>query len=185
MDGWILLWIQENLRTPVLNTIFISITHLGDCGFIWIVLSAVLLCFKKTCKAGICSSIALAIMFITNDVIIKHLVNRTRPYEVVEGLIPLVKKLNSPSFPSGHASSAFAVTLILLILFPKKYSIPALVLVVLISFSRMYVGVHYPTDVLGGLIVGLLYGFAGYKIGNPVYDFINKRKSYEGVEKGV
>ena len=86
---------------------------------------------------------------------VKNLVARTRPYEVVEGLVPLISKPTDYSFPSGHTCASFACTLVLYRILPKKYGVPAVLLAALIAFSRLYVGVHYPTDVLGGLAVGI------------------------------
>lgn len=175
MDGAILLWIQENLRVPVLNSIFVVITHLGDRGLIWIILSTILLSFKRTRRAGICGFTALNITLIGNELIIKHLINRPRPVNAVEGLTTLINTPPSTSFPSGHTASSVAVALVLCMLLPKKYAVPAIIPALLICFSRMYVGVHYPTDILGGMIIGLLYGFAGYKIGSLIYDHIKKK----------
>ena len=170
MDGYILLWIQDNLRTPVFNSIFRFITHLGDGGVIWIILAWALIFIKKTRKAGVCSLSALFVMLIGNEFVLKHIVNRTRPFDAIDGLVTLIKHPTSSSFPSGHTSSAFAVVIVLLILIPMKYSIWSLVLALTIAFSRMYVGVHYPTDILGGIMVGLIYGFVGYKIGSFAFD---------------
>ena len=74
---------------------------------------------------------------------------------MVEGLVPLIRKPTDYSFPSGHTCASFACTLVLYRILPKKYGVPAVLLAALIAFSRLYVGVHYPTDVLGGLAVGI------------------------------
>jgi len=108
LDGNILLWIQNNLRNPVLTAILKPITHLGDKGIFWILLTLVLLAFRKTRRAGICSMAALICMVLLNDVLLKHLINRTRPYEVIDSLSILVSRQDSTSFPSGHTSAAFA-----------------------------------------------------------------------------
>ncbi len=177
MEGYLLILIQEKLRNPVLNRIFVGITHLGDSGFIWLILAAVFFCFKKTRKASVCSFMALDIMVIGNEVILKHLINRTRPFKTVEGLVTLIEKPPSSSFPSGHTSSSFAVAMVLWTLLPRKYSVPCLILAGLIAFSRLFVGVHYPTDILGGMMIGVLYGFLGLKLGSLIVDSNEKRKS--------
>ncbi len=175
MEGSIMIWIQENLRNPVLNDIFTGITHLGDRGLVWLVLAAVLLRSKETRKTAVCCYTALSIMLIGNEFILKYLINRTRPFDAVEGLITLIEQPSSFSFPSGHASSSFAVATVMCVLLPRKYSIPVLILAVLIAFSRVYIGVHYPTDILGGMIIGLLYGFLGIKLGTLIYDRIHDK----------
>lgn len=153
LDGQILLWIQDNLRNDFLTPIFKFITHLGDTGWFWIVATILCLFFAKTRKAGICSAIALIGSLLINNLILKNLVARIRPYEVVDGLSRIIEAQSDYSFPSGHAGASFAAAVIFFIYLPKKFGVPALILAFLISFSRLYVGVHYPTDVLaGGLI---------------------------------
>ena len=184
LDGNILLWIQDNLRNPVLTAILKPITHLGDKGIFWILLTLVLLAFRKTRKAGICSMAALICMVLLNDVLLKHLINRTRPYEVIDSLSILIKKQDTTSFPSGHTSAAFASWTALRLSIPqvldkkkaRLFLILTLVLAILISLSRMYVGVHYPTDILGGLVLGILYGLAGYALGKLVIRKIEEKK---------
>jgi len=184
LDGNILLWIQNNLRNPVLTAILKPITHLGDKGIFWILLTLVLLAFRKTRRAGICSMAALICMVLLNDVLLKHLINRTRPYEVIDSLSILVSRQDSTSFPSGHTSAAFASWTALRLSIPQVFDkkkarlflILTLVLAILISLSRMYVGVHYPTDILGGLVLGILYGLAGYALGKLVIRKIEEKK---------
>lgn len=177
LDGAILLWIQENLRTPVLNAILSVITHLGDSGIIWIILAVILLCFKKTRKVGVCTSLALLTTLFANELLLKHLIHRARPIETIEGLTTVVATPNSGSFPSGHSASSFASVFVLLMLVPKKYSIPTLVFGTVIALSRLYVGVHYPTDVLAGILMGISYGFVGWRLGTFLYN----RKRFKNV----
>lgn len=192
-DANILLWIQDNLRNPVLTAILKPLTHLGDKGIIWILITLALLIFKKTRRAGICSMFALIIMVLLNDVLLKHLINRTRPYEVIEGLTSLVGLQSDSSFPSGHTSSSFACWIALTLSLPmvtdrsktRIYSILMLIFSVLMGFSRLYVGVHYPTDILGGMILGILYGLAGYYLGKFVIRKIEEKKpGLMGEEQG-
>ena len=106
-------------------------------------------------KAGWYGLLSMGVGALITNVCLKNLVARTRPYEVVEGLVPLIRKPTDYSFPSGHTCASFACTLVLYRILPKKYGVPAVLLAALIAFSRLYVGVHYPTDVLGGLAVGI------------------------------
>ena len=84
-----------------------------------------------------------------------------RPYNAMATLIPIIRKPSEFSFPSGHAGSSFASAFVLYRKLPKKYGIWAIILAALISFSRLYVGVHYPTDVLAGILVGMGCSYLG------------------------
>lgn len=154
LEGPILLWIQEHVRNDFLTPIVTFITHLGDAGIIWIVLAVLLLLFVKTRRTGIVMAISLVINAIATNVVLKNLLARTRPYEVVEELQSVIDKQIDFSFPSGHTACAFAGAVVIYKYCPKKYGIAAMVLAVLIALSRLYVGVHFPTDVLGGALVG-------------------------------
>ncbi len=158
MDGEILLWIQEYIRNPILTPMMKVITALGDGGIFWILVAILCLCMGKTRRAGATIGLALLFSLIVNNGILKNAVARIRPYEVVEGLQCLVGRAVDFSFPSGHSGSSFAAATVIAYLFPKKYGIPAVVLAALIAFSRVYVGIHYPTDVLVGILDGILLG---------------------------
>ena len=166
LDGNILLWIQEYLRNPVCTEVFRVITHLGDRGQVWILLAGIFLCCKKTRKAGVMIVAALLFSMLITNIGLKHIFARTRPYEVVEGLFPLIPKPEEYSFPSGHTASSFAAAWAVWKNAPKKYGVAALVLAGLIAFSRLYVGVHYPTDVLGGIAAGMMAAYAAEAVVN-------------------
>lgn len=155
MDARLLLWIQEHLRIEALNGIVCFITSLGNTGLVWIAMSLVLLAIPRTRRWGLTCAIALLIGFLATNVALKNIVHRIRPYEVIETLRILIPPEHDLSFPSGHATSSIAAAWALFRIAPRKYGVPALVLGVLISLSRLYVGVHYPTDVLAGILVGL------------------------------
>ena len=110
LDGALLLWLQD-LRTPILNALFSFYTQLGNAGLVWIVLSAVLLLHPRTRKAGFWALIAMLFGLLFTNVLLKHLVARTRPWLVVEGLTALVEERDPNSFPSGHTCAAFACCL--------------------------------------------------------------------------
>lgn len=153
MESDILIWIQ-NMRLEWLNPIVIFITRLGDGGFIWIISSLALLIPKKTRKVGAMALMSLALSVLIDNVLLKNLIARTRPYDVVAGLNSLIGVQKDYSFPSGHTGSSFAVAVVLYKMLPKIAGIPAIILAMLIGFSRLYVGVHYPSDVLCGLLIG-------------------------------
>ncbi|MBQ8526938.1 MAG: phosphatase PAP2 family protein [Lachnospiraceae bacterium] len=159
-DGNILLWIQENLRSEVFTPLWTFITITGNAGLIWIAVTCFLLAFKKTRKTGVMCALALIFSLLFTNLLIKPLVARTRPYELIDGLTILIGKPHDFSFPSGHSSAAFAVAWVIFRQLPKKIGIPAVVYATLMAFSRLYLGVHYPSDVLGGVILGILYAMA-------------------------
>ena len=170
LDVAILLWIQEWIRSDWLDPFMIGITHLGDAGMLWIVLSLLLLIPQKTRKYAMMAIVALLFSLLVNNMILKNIVARTRPYEVVEGLTWLIEKQRDLSFPSGHTASSFATAVVLFRNLKKRYGIPLLVLAVLISLSRLYVGVHYPTDVLFGAISGTLLAILAQWLVNGILE---------------
>ncbi|MCD8073951.1 MAG: phosphatase PAP2 family protein [Lachnospiraceae bacterium] len=168
MEENILLFIQNNIRNPILDPVFKTITHLGDGGIFWIILTVFLLCFRKTRRAGVYSACALLGSLLVNNLILKNLVNRTRPYEVIDGLVCLVSPAKDASFPSGHTGASFASAVAVYRQLPKRYGVLLLILAVLIAFSRLYVGIHYPTDVLGGLVTGIALGMLTNLVGEKI-----------------
>lgn len=173
LDGAVLLWIQEFLRHPFFDPIVIFITSLGDAGLIWIVATILLLIPKKTRKAGCISALALLGSLLINNYLIKNLVARPRPFTKLAELTILIPKPGEFSFPSGHTSASFAAATVFYRHLPKKLGVPAMILAVLIGFSRLYVGVHYPTDVLAGAILGTLIGY----LAEWIVNFIINKKS--------
>ena len=158
----ILDWIQT-LHMPFLDKIMVFITRLGDVGIIWIVLSIVLLLIPKTRKSGAVMVAALVVDVLLCNIVLKNLVARTRPYDVNTGVHLLVEKLHDYSFPSGHTAASFASVTALYLAGEKKLWKFALVLACLIAISRLYLYVHYPTDVLGGILFGVISGYLGYR----------------------
>jgi len=153
----ILDFIRENLANPVLDTVMPIITKFGDGGVFWIALAVIFLIFKKTRKMGLCMGLALLMGFITGNLILKNVVGRIRPYDLNPEIEILVKHLSDYSFPSGHTLASFEAATAIFIN-NKKIGIPALVLAFLIAISRIYLYVHYPSDVLAAIILGI--GFA-------------------------
>ena len=158
----ILDWIQT-LHTPFLDKIMVFITRLGDAGIIWIVLSIVLLLIPKTRKSGAVMVAALVVDVLLCNIVLKNLVARTRPYDVNTGVHLLVAKLHDYSFPSGHTAASFTSVTALYLAGENKLWKFALVLACLIAISRLYLYVHYPTDVLGGILFGVISGYLGYR----------------------
>lgn len=163
-DAAILLWLQNVVRNPVLNPIMIFITHLGDKGLFWIALTLILMIFRKTRRTGVTSAVAMVLGLLVVNIVLKNWVARVRPYELIEGLQLMIEKQHDFSFPSGHATNSLACAWVLFRRLDKKYGVPALILALLISFSRLYVAVHYPTDVFAGIIIGILSAEAAIRI---------------------
>lgn len=172
----ILDWIQ-NMRFPVLDKIIIAITHTGDAGIIWIILTAIFLLFKKTRKMGIVMFVALFFDLILCNGLLKNLIARTRPYNVNTAIEIIVKKPSEYSFPSGHTAAAF--TTMFALLFEKNNKIWRYVLIwaCLIAFSRLYLYLHYPTDILGGILVGLVSGLLANIVVNKIRKIRESKKS--------
>lgn len=155
LDASILLFIQNHIRQPWLNPIAIAITHLGDKGLFWIALTFLLIYIRKTRRTGYTSLIAMTIGLLVVNVILKNWIARVRPYELIEGLQLIIKKQKDFSFPSGHACNSFAAGWAMFRGLKKRWGVAALVLAILITLSRIYVGVHYPTDILAGAAIGI------------------------------
>ena len=160
-DSSILLWIQDHVRVGFLTPIMQVITHLGDKGAFWILLTLALLIYpnRKTRRLGVFCACSMVVGLIVTNLIIKNWVARVRPYDIdhplFKDLVLIVGAEHDYSFPSGHTTNSLACAWVLFRRAPKKYGVTALVLAILISLSRLYVGVHYPTDVLGGAVIGI------------------------------
>lgn len=158
----ILNWIQEHLQCTFLDGVMPVITALGDAGAIWIVLALVLLCQPKYRVVGIQISVALLIGLVVCNLTLKPLVARIRPYDYVAEHMGLTVKLlvdaqHDFSFPSGHTIASFEAATVLM-LHHRKWGTAAMILAGLIAFSRLYLYVHYPTDVLASVVLGVGIG---------------------------
>lgn len=149
-------WIAAHLTADWLDPIMRVITSLGDGGVFWILLALIFLCFKKTRRMGAAMAISLIISTLITNVTLKPLINRPRPYELrtIEGLDTSLLP-GDASFPSGHSTVSFSGAFALFWQ-NKKAGAPALALAALIAFSRLYFYLHHPTDILGGILVGLV-----------------------------
>ena len=154
----ILDWIMTNLWCPFLDAVMPVITVLGDAGIFWIALAAIFILLPKHRKMGLSMGLALLMGVVLCNMILKPAVGRIRPYdyqlEFFQRTIPLlIERQHDFSFPSGHTIASFEAAVAMLIC-NKKLGIPAMILAVLIAFSRMYLYVHYPTDVIASVILG-------------------------------
>ncbi len=172
VDLDILNFIQHNIRTSFLDSVMPSITTLGNSGIIWIVIAIILLFMKKYRKVGILMLITLIFTHALGSGIIKNIVKRPRPFILIDNIELLIKKPSGFSFPSGHASIAFASATILSY-YIKKTRIPIFILAFIIAFSRLYLFVHYPSDVLVGAILGIICSFIIIKTYNKKFNYNN------------
>ena len=173
----ILVWIQEHLRVPGLNGVMRLITTLGNGGIFWIVLTVLMLAFRKSRRTGIQCAVSMLLAMLVVNVTIKPLAARIRPYDLAEGLSILISRPHDFSFPSGHASNSLSCAWVMLRTLPKKYGVPAFVLAVLIALSRLYVGVHFPTDVLAGAAIGIALAEIAMLIFRKAEKALRKRKT--------
>lgn len=173
----ILDFIQEHMRSALGDVLMKFFSTLGEAGILWIVMAVVLLICPKTRRIGGIVTAALLLDVIVCNGMLKPLVARTRPYDINTAVQLIVKKPWDYSFPSGHTAAAFAATTALICAGEKRLWIPALIVSVLIAFSRLYLYVHFPTDVLGGLIVGVLCGLAGNVLFLKIEKLWKKRRT--------
>ena len=161
----ILDWIADNLYCAFLDAVMPLVTLLGDAGIFWILVAVILLCIPKFRKTGLAMGAALLIGLLICNVTMKPLIARIRPYDFQlehfgKSIKLLVATPHDFSFPSGHTLASFEAATVLLIR-NRKFGIPAMVLACLIAFSRMYLYVHYPTDVLFSVFMGIGIAFLG------------------------
>ena len=187
MDAWNAVeagWLSDlyaAVGCPFLDAVLSTVTRLGDYGWFWIVVAAVLLLFPRTRRMGIEMGLALLLGAIVCNLILKNVTARPRPYEIDAAVELLVPREHNWSFPSGHAAVSFegAVTILR---HDRKWGCAALVLAVVIAFSRLYVRVHYPTDVLCGTVIGICSTFLAAKIVGVIWEKIASRRGEKGAE---
>ena len=176
----ILDWIQETMQCAFLDKTMPIVTLFGDGGVFWIGIAVLLLFFAKYRKTGFSMGMALVLGLVVRNITLKPLVARIRPYdfqlqEFGREISLLISAQHDFSFPSGHTIASFEACTVLL-LHDKRMGIPPTVLAILIAFSRLYLYVHYPTDVLVSLVLGIAFGL----LGNFLVNLIYKKWVYNG-----
>lgn len=152
-----LYWLQ-GLHHPLLDQLMPAVSFLGNSGWAFIVLGVVLFCMKKTRKVGLAVLLSLAAGFLIGNVLVKNLVMRSRPCWI-DGTVPLlIPNPHDFSFPSGHTLASFE-TAVSVYLYSRRWGVPLLILASLIALSRLYLFVHFPTDVLSGMALGIFIGW--------------------------
>lgn len=171
MEKAMLIFIQENLRGSFLDGVMIVSSWIGDYAIIWIALGAFLIIFRKTRKGGFDMLISMAVAAVISNLILKNILARPRPFLAIDELTLIISPLNSFSFPSGHACSSFAAATALALTFRGKGAL-AFIPAAMISFSRIYVGIHYPSDVLCGALIGVLVAWCIYRLTEKKNDLV-------------
>ena len=180
-------WIERTFFdrgiSAILTPILTFITHLGDGGIFFIALAVVLIVFKKTRKYGLVLAGGLVCMLLINDVTLKPLIARPRPFNLEQWkswfVYPeIIPRPHDFSFPSGHTACSFTAATALVATKKKSVYISAYILALLIAFSRVYLHVHYCTDVIFGACAGVIYGLLGIFLVYTVIKLINKHTKY-------
>ena len=179
VDYNILLLIADKLRGGVLDPVMTVLSLMGNGGAVWIETAVLLLFFRKTRRAGVAMLLALAAGYVIGNLCIKELVMRPRPFVTHSDLTALLDPGDPWSFPSGHALSSFAAATALWC-FHKKTCVLALVLAALIAFSRLYASVHYPTDVLAGMLIGIALAHAAAFLTDRIIDTFHSIRLRKG-----
>ncbi len=158
----ILDWIA-GLRTEWLDTLIPILSAFGNDGIGWIIVAVVLTCIPKYRKAGLTMGLALIFCLLIGNMTLKPLIARPRPYSYFPEMTLLIAPLSDFSFPSGHTFASFA-SATALYLHHKRLGIAAYILAAVIAFTRLYLYVHFPSDVLAGLLLGIVSGWVAYHI---------------------
>ena len=166
----------QKIRFPLLDTIMVFITHLGDKGVIWIGLTTILIIYRKTRTLGLVMLLSIIIDLILCNGLLKPLIARPRPFVFNPHINLLIAKPNDYSFPSGHTAISFAVAGICYLLIQKRLFTSTLILALLMGISRMYLYVHYPSDILGGMLVGCLSSWLAYRFYNQIQKYSQTQK---------
>lgn len=170
IDQAVLLFIQANLHFKILDEIMIFATNAGSKGLIWVLISLLLLLNRRTRKIGIITLAALILSSILGEGLLKHIIQRPRPYDDLPWVHLLINKSTAYSFPSGHTASSFAAAYVLS-KYLRSFSPIIWVVALSIALSRLYLFMHYPSDILGGIALGLLCGkLASYLYENNFND---------------
>ena len=164
----------QQFRSPVLDALAVFFNYAGEHGEIWIAFTLILLLSRRTRKAGAAMAVALILYLVTGDCILKPLFARPRPCDVNKAITLLVHRPHGHSFPSGHTASAVAASFALW-LQNRQLGTPALVVSAFIAFTRLYLYVHFPTDILGGLVLGLALGALASLLTDKTADILANR----------
>ena len=194
IDGNLLIWLQDKLHAEWLTPLMKAVTLFGEAGVFWIALCLFLIIFRRTRRLGIICALSLAFSFLCCNIVIKPLVDRARPWELFSAVITMLPDPGDASFPSGHTTNAAAPAWAMFLASRPSRDVPclgwkgngadpriihraavcAMILSALIGLSRLYLGMHYPTDVICGFLLGMICA-------SIVFSLIRKYESARGL----
>ncbi len=164
----------QMLHHPWLDQIMVFVTSLANHGELWIALGLLFLCFARTRRLGMNVLISIVLGYVTGNLILKNLFARSRPCWVRPDVSLLVAAPKDYSFPSGHTLVSFEGA-VSIFRYKRSWGIAAIALAAVIAFSRLYLFVHFPTDILGGLVLGTVNAWAGERLGQVISHKKNSR----------
>ena len=168
--------IHDNLSCGFMDFVMPKVTLLAEYGVFWILVAVVMLIVRKYRRCGVALCATMLSSLLVGNVLLKHIVARARPcWLEPDYLHMLVSVPKDFSFPSGHSMISFTAAVVIFH-YNKKLGIPALCIAALVAFSRLYLFVHFPTDVLAGSVIGALLGVASFVVADKVADNIRKKK---------
>lgn len=171
-------WLREQWQTPFLDTVMPFLSSLADDGWLWIALSVLLLCFRRTRRAGVSMALSLLLGLLIGNVILKNVIGRIRPYDLDPSVVLLVERLSDFAFPSGHTLASFEAATALTVRH-RRWGCAALVLAAAIALSRLYLFVHYPTDVLAGAALGVAIGLLACWLTDRLWETVQQRREHK------
>lgn len=169
IDFTILNFIHKHLSCPFLDFLIPEISLFGNSGAIWILSAVIMLFFKKYRKTGITVAAGLCTGVIIGNLLLKNLIARSRPCWINDTVNMLIAVPQDYSFPSGHTLSSFIAATIIMHT-DKRLGTAAYILAAMIAFSRLYLYVHFPTDILGGVLLGIVIGIIMCKVSDKLYN---------------
>ena len=155
IDFNILDFIQSTMRCDFLDGVMTFFSCIGNAGGIWIIAAVIMLCFRKTRATGVMVLCAALAGYLIGEIALKNVVCRPRPFVINSDMILNISPPSGYSFPSGHSCSSFAAATVMFVR-DKRFGIPALIIAFFIAFSRLYNYVHFPSDVLFGILLGII-----------------------------
>lgn len=166
----------HSLQSPFLDFIIPKISFLGNAGMLWIATAIILVHFKKTRRCGVALGATLIICLILDNLLLKNIVSRERPFNVDESIKLLIPEPTDYSFPSGHTLSCFACTTVFMYYYRRPFGYITLVFSIIIGFTRLYLRVHFPSDVVSGAIIGIAFGVLGIILTEYAYKKISAKR---------
>ncbi len=159
----------QNRRNVFWNVFFKIFSCLANFGWFYFLSPLVLILHGKYKEAGYIAFLAAASTAIIINIGLKKIFRRKRPFEAVVQIVPITRKPKDPSFPSGHTAVAFACAFVFVFMLPIYISLPFVIIASLTSFARLYLGVHYPSDIIAGIITALVISYAVYQYHVPSF----------------